>query len=144
MEQSAKKSLENLLHVQKELLASAQKKRQALIQNQLEQLAQLTGTESSLISKSRLLEKALAEALNGKTLSEMAIQDEECRVLQTQLTEVVQQLKAENEQNQKLLMDSIAFVQGTLQVMQPKGDATTYTKDAVATGKTKAVFDSKA
>ncbi|GAF14039.1 flagellar protein [Bacillus sp. JCM 19045] len=61
---------------------------------------------------------------------------------QKQLLDTVNSLKEQNELNQRLLSDSLTFVQGSIQLLQPENK--TYTKEASAKSKPRTLFDSKA
>lgn len=138
--------LKGLLNVQVELLDIAKKKEEVLIKNEIEELNKLIRLESSLVSKSRLLEKSVTTLLSEQSLISY-IENEEMPTsdliaVQKQLLDTVYQLKEQNDLNQKLLQDSLTFVQGSIQLLQP--ESKTYTKEAAAKSKPRTLFDSKA
>jgi flagellar biosynthesis/type III secretory pathway chaperone len=140
--------LKSLSEVQLELLVIAKQKEPIIIENRIEELNRLIRQESSLISKSRLLEQAIVTSAGSETLNaalkNTVEETSELQFIQADLLETVTELKIRNDVNQKLLSDSLAFVQGSLQLLQPNQDAGTYTKEAAAKLEGKALFDSKA
>ncbi len=71
---------------------------------------------------------------------------EQLQSLQKHLLEEIKQLKQQNELNQKLLQDSIRFVNLSLDVLQPEPEAGNYARPDKAEDEPqgRSIFDSKA
>ncbi|WP_054704366.1 flagellar protein FlgN [Bacillus sp. JCM 19041] len=138
--------LREMTDVQLALLDLTRRKQPIIVENNLKELNQIIGQESSLVSKSRLLEKAIVRESEGRSLSSIVETsgDEESLMLRDTLLTTIHELKNQNEINQKLLNDSLAFVQGSLQLLQPNDSNKTYTRQASEKNESKALFDSKA
>lgn len=138
--------LREMTDVQLALLDLTKRKQPIIVENNLEELNQIIGQESSLVSKTRLLEKAIVRESEGRSLTSIVTtsEDEEFRLFRDTLMTTIDQLKKQNEINQKLLNDSLAFVQGSLQLLQPNNSNKTYTREASEKNESKTLFDSKA
>ena len=117
-------ALEGLIEIQKKLIDFAEEKRVVLIERNVDRLNELVNEEAKLVKQLNVIEverEQLANELmaehNAESFSEMVenLPDELTkRKLQTQiktLQELLVDLQAKNKINERLLLDSMHFVQ---------------------------------
>ncbi|MBM7840436.1 flagellar biosynthesis/type III secretory pathway chaperone [Alkalihalobacillus xiaoxiensis] len=143
---SVLEQLNALLEVHSELLHLSKQKESIIIKNDIDELNKIIRIEASHVSKSRMLEKSVMQLLATQSLSSYIEQANELKDdlthTQKQLLDTVNSLKEQNELNQRLLSDSLTFVQGSIHLLRPENK--TYTKEASAKSKPRTLFDSKA
>lgn len=117
-------TLDELISIQKQLIRYAERKQTVLIERKVDELTELVKEESKLVKQLGQLEderqQLVADVLEehpGLTFSQFADQlpDEEVKQeLYSQLTTLqmlLTELQAKNKTNEKILEDSISFVQ---------------------------------
>lgn len=120
-------TLDELITIQQQLIRYAERKQTVLIEHKVDELTELVKEETRLIRKLGQLEderqRLVTEVLEehpGLSFSQFADQmtDESAKqALQEQLTTLKQlltELQAKNRQNEKLVQDSMDFIQGMI------------------------------
>lgn len=132
--------LGDMLRLYEELLAIADLKKDAIIQNRTNDLSRLTNQESRHLKKLNEMESerevlvkeyfaAVGIAANpGRTLTELAQivckieEKQELMEIRRRLTETLSRLKEKNQLNAKLIENSLQYIEFTLDILMPSDD----------------------
>lgn len=159
--QAILQSLENLVQIHEELLETSKQKTEIVKKGSADKLQKVVITEYKQIQK---LERA--EAKREKVVEEWAIrhqvEEEDATIsylleyvadaeekkslakLAIKLTEVITDLKQQEQLNQQLLNQSMQFVQLSLHAIDPTSQHVNYGKEQTHHKEQRSVFDSKA
>lgn len=120
-------TLDELITIQQQLIRYAERKQTVLIENKVDELTELVKEETRLIRRLGQLEderqRLVTEVLEeypGLSFSQFAEQmtDESAKhALQEQLStlkQLLMELQAKNRQNEKLVQDSVDFIEGMI------------------------------
>ena len=120
-------TLDELITIQQQLIRYAERKQTVLIEHKIDELTELVKEETRLIrrlgqledERERLVTEVLEEhpGLSFSEFTEQVPDEAARRALQEQLTTLKQlllELQAKNRQNEKLVQDSVDFIQGMI------------------------------
>ncbi|HZG87386.1 flagellar protein FlgN [Paenibacillus sp.] len=157
--------LERMTETHEELIALAEQKKEALIRNNVDEVSAIVNRETRAVKVVDTLLKEQADATNAffrargfqttravtvTELSRMVTDPQEKKRLldaRDRLTAAIAQLKTKNELNQKLIEQSISYINYTLDlVLGPDEEPIYHNPASQATGGAKRMsyFDSKA
>ncbi|MCD8500922.1 MAG: flagellar protein FlgN [Bacillaceae bacterium] len=156
-------TLEQLLLVHDRLNELAKQKTECLTKADVSALKLFIQKESVLIKQLQVLEKdriktvhqlAMSEGYNFKTMTITEVmshlppnQQSDIEQFQKQLLKAISTLKQQNELNQKLIEDSIRFVNMSLDIIQPEQESGNYDRPTATNNEPnfgRSLFDSKA
>lgn len=143
--------LERLLKSHEDLLALGERKTEVLKIGDMKTLDVLLKEEDLQVKKLQMIEKERMMKFANVTLGDMldqaeAPEKERLLHLQDHLVQKYEALKSRNELNQRLLEQSLQYVNMSLSMVQPQSEPATYshTKKNPYNKNSSSLFDSKA
>lgn len=129
----------------------SKKKRDVIIEDEIDSLEAITEQEEKYIEQLHELEEQREKVADGKTMSELAAEAEgknknKLNDLQDELSALVEQLKEQNEFNNRLIKDSLQLVNLNLNLLTDENNQSMYGDkgDVVESDNRKSIINQKA